>query len=178
MKDIFVVALTAWHIFSFPVVAQSIGEDVSKYDELRRGGGVLTVDEAYAAEAAYMEALVENGCQNAVGRVGEFARAANATSNVIRQALQPFYSARRDDQNSIGSLISSLADAEEVANSLTAARNRAWVAEAECLYELGRHGDALAKVFQALDYISISERETWERARNLVWTMAGFQSNP
>jgi hypothetical protein len=71
-------------------------------------------------------------------------------------------------------LFAELVVAEDVSNNLIRQRNEAWVEEARCLLELGRTTEGVIRLYRALDYIDIDERELWEEARHLLWGQIGF----
>ena len=163
-----------------PIQAQEeSATNLSRYELFEDGATVKTLEELQDMEDAYKALLADGNCDAAISAIVEFYEAANLVSNLIRRGSEPYYSARRDDQEAIAkdkSLLSELIDAEEKFNGLIRRRNTAWVEEAKCLLSLGEQQAAVTRLYRALDYISGDERELWEEARTLLWTEVGFRT--
>jgi len=161
------------------VVAQESDlTDLTRYEVIAEGEQARSLADIEALEDTYQELVAAGDCDAAIPAIVEFYEAANLASNLIRRGNEPYYSARRDGQDSVASnrvLLGELIAAERVFNTLLRQRNRAWVEEAKCLLENGDREEAVTRLFRALDYISVDERELWEEARRLLWAEVGFQ---
>ncbi|WP_377511129.1 hypothetical protein [Octadecabacter sp. R77987] len=151
--------------------------DLSRYELFEEGQGAITLSDIEAMEDAYITAVDAGDCEVALPLIVAFSDAANRISNILRQGNEPYYNARRDDQETIARnrmLINVLVGAESASNNLIRQRNRAWVEEAKCLIHEGDTNGATVRLYRALDYISSDEDELWEEARNLLWSLIGF----
>ena len=100
-----------------------------------------------------------------------YSKVANRLSNMYRQSLEPFYSQRDKNYQTIA--IANLEvwggiQFEKKSNELIRKRNEAWVKQAECLYEKGKTKKSLNIVYHALDYINSKEDAVWKRAFDLM----------
>jgi uncharacterized protein YbaP (TraB family) len=154
---------------------------LSRYAVIDEGESLKTVQELTEMEASWRQMLADGNCDAALPLLVEFADSANVTSNIIRQGLEPFYDADRDDRDAMArqkALLDRLIAAERTFNQLLRMRNAAWVEEAKCLLEEGRSSQAITRLYRALDYISAdSERALWEEARDLIWEQVGYTSD-
>ncbi|WP_284264017.1 hypothetical protein [Roseicyclus amphidinii] len=175
----FGIVITALAIATSPVSAQDIDlTDLTRYEIIAEGEEARTLSDVEALEDAYQQLINAGDCDAAIPAIIEFYEAANIASNLIRRGNEPYYDARREDQESVArnrTLLDELISAERVFNTLLEQRNRAWVEEAKCLLETGERGAAVTRLYRALDYISTDERELWEEARRLLWAEVGFQ---
>jgi hypothetical protein len=160
---------------AFPGLAQesSLGELVQD------GERIPTISELFELEEQARTALEAEGCAAASGLLVSVSSGANILANVIRQGLEPYYDANRDARDAIAnnrSLLNELADAEGVGNQFIYLRNEFFVLEAECLAEMGERAAAIDRLYEALDVIGAnrSERDVWERARDLLWELVGY----
>ena len=167
-------------LLASPLIAQvEDATDLSRYEIFEEGQNIETLASLEEKENQYLSAVAEDGCEVALPLIIDFATSANRLSNLIRRGIEPYYDARRDDQDQMArnrSLLQTLASAENVSNSLIRQRNKAWVEEAKCLIALGDDEEATNRLYRALDYISHDETELWEEARELIWEQVGFDS--
>lgn len=151
--------------------------DLSRYEVFEEGVGIATLSDLEEMEEAYQALLADGNCADAIPAIIEFYETANMVSNLIRRGNEPYYDARRDDQEVIArdrALLNELASAERASNSLIRQRNRAWVEEARCLLEQGESQAAVTRLYRALDYIDADELALWREARTLLWQQVGF----
>lgn len=165
--------------FANSLLAQEVSStDLSRYEIFDESGGPVTLQELEAMEDSYQALVAEGNCEDAIPKIVEFSESANRLSNLIRRGSEPYYDARRDDQEKIArnrSLIELLVAAENTFNAVLKQRNVAWVEEAKCLLEQGEREAAITRLFRALDYITTDEAELWKEARNLLWAEVGFK---
>ena len=159
-------------------VAQEVSAtDLSRYELFEEGETIKTLTDLQSMEDAYKALVADGNCDAALPAIIEFYEAANHVSNLIRRGNEPYYDARRDDQETIArdrSLLNNLISAENTFNNLIKQRNRAWVEEAKCLLSTGEKQEAVTRLYRALDYISGDERQLWKEARTLLWAEVGF----
>lgn len=154
--------------------------DLSRYEIFKAGETIMSLAELRTMEASYQKLVEEKKCSEAIPVIIEFYEAANHVSNLIRRGNEPYYDARRDDQEVVArdrKLLAELISAEETFNNLLRKRNRAWVEEAKCLLNEGEKQAAVTRLYRALDYISSDERQLWEEARTLLWAEVGFTAD-
>lgn len=163
-----------------PGAAQQTDEtDLSRYEIFEKGEDALTLNEIQMMEDRYLADIEAGNCVDGLPKIVEFYNAANKTSNLIRRGNEPYYDARRDDQKKVAAdrgLLNELVAAERAFNSLIRQRNKAWVEEAKCLIATGEKNEAVIRLYRALDYISVDERELWAQARTLLWDQVGFKN--
>jgi len=153
--------------------------DLSRYELFEEGETIKTLTDLQDMEDTYKALVADGNCDAALPAIIEFYEAANQVSNLIRRGNEPYYDARRDDQEAISrnrSLLNELIAAENTFNNLIEQRNRAWVEEAKCLLSLGEKQEAVTRLYRALDSISGDERQLWEEARTLLWKEVGFSA--
>lgn len=151
--------------------------DISRYEIFDEGEIIVTLSNLQEMEDSYTSVLETDGCVSALPEIVMFSDAANLASNLIRRGVKPFYDARRDDQNKVMrnvALRNDILSAENTSNKLIHRRNRAWIEEAKCLFEVGDDQGAMTRLYRALDYIGTDEAELWEEARTLLWSKVGF----
>jgi len=122
----------------------------------------------------------KDSCEELSLQAGKVADTANRLSNIIRQGLEPFYDANRDDQKIIptrmGTDFQELIDAETTANNLLLIRNEFWIKEAICLIELGQRDQGINKLFRALDFVDpLKQADLWKEARETIWSAVGYK---
>lgn len=152
--------------------------DLTRYEIFGEGQETLSLAEIETLEEAYLSLVAAGDCANATPAIVEFHEAANLASNLIRRGNEPYYDARRDDQENVARsprLLDELVAAERTFNNLIRQRNIAWVEEAKCFLALGQRQEGITRLFRALDYISVDERDLWQEARQLLWAEVGFQ---
>lgn len=177
MKNLIISACLLMTISSQSMAQDDAATDLSRYEIFEDGDTIKTLTELQVMEDAYLALVADGNCTEAIPEIIRFYEAANQVSNLIRRGNEPYYSARRDDQDSIArssALLNELVKAENTFNRLLRQRNRAWVEEAKCLLSMGEKRQAVTRLFRALDYIGGSERELWEEARTLLWGEVGF----
>lgn len=153
--------------------------DLSRYELFEEGETIKTLTDLQDMEDAYKTLVADGNCDAALPAIIEFYEAANHVSNLIRRGNEPYYDAKRDDQEALArnrSLLNELIAAENTFNNLIKQRNSAWVEEAKCLLSTGEKQAAVTRLYRALDYISGDERELWEEARTLLWAEVGFSA--
>ncbi|WMT90108.1 hypothetical protein [Pelagibacterium sp. H642] len=155
-------------------------------------GGLAVSPEAYQERAGLQQAptvavvqdlvaevsstLASSGCAAALPIIEELADESNRLANIIAQGIEPFYQTRQSDREPMPpELISELADAEAYANALKDQRNEAWVTQGDCLIKTGNPDLAIAVLHQALRFIRFEDRALWSRARQLLWSTAGYE---
>lgn len=151
--------------------------DLSRYEIFEEGETIKSLTELQEMEDGYKALVAEGNCSAAIPVIIEFYEAANHVSNLIRRGNEPYYDARRDDQEALArdrDLLNELITAENTFNNLIKQRNEAWVEEAKCLLASGDKQAAVTRLYRALDYISGDERILWQEARSLLWAEVGF----
>jgi len=152
---------------------------LSRYKVVDEESGLPDMSEFQSMEDEARALHEEGNCQELLIRAVEISDAANKLANVIKQGLEPFYDASRDDQKLINSLLGEdfqdLIDAENTANSLLLIRNEFWVREAVCLLGSGQRDQGINKLFRALDYIDPRKQVgLWKEARESIWESVGY----
>lgn len=149
---------------------------LSRYQVVEDGEELVKLRDLQAledkAKAAFSDGLCLEGAD-----VG-FAEHANVAANVLRQSLEPFYSADRDDSSAIiqRSANSDLANVERASNNLLLKRNEYWLLEAKCYFEKGDFDNALNRTYRALEYIHPLDQEAlWIEAREMMFNMIGYE---
>ena len=153
--------------------------DLSRYEIFSSEETIPTLTDLQDMEDEYKRMIANGNCEDAIPKIIEFYDSANQVSNLVRRGNEPYYDARRDDQEAAARdirLLNELITAEKTFNNLIRQRNRAWVAEAKCLLEKGERREAITRLYRALDYIGVEERELWQEARTLLWAEVGFSS--
>lgn len=161
---------------------QSITDtDLSGYQVFNDDEDVVSLKDLEQLEASARTKFDAQDCEAALPEIIDFSEDANRLSNIIRQGIEPFYSASRDDQEVIGrnAKFDDMISAEATANKLLEKRNEFWVMEAECLFANGDKIGAVNRLYRALEYID-GRKETalWERARTQLWNAVGFVVSP
>lgn len=162
------------------VRAQEADElDLSRYQIVEEGERIRSFSEVNKLEDDYKELVAAGDCNAALVAIASYYDAANVTANILRQGLEPFYDASRDDRESVFAdrqLLDELAAAEDLSNDLVRRRNTAWVEEAKCLLAIGDRRAAIVRLYRALDFIGTSsdQRELWNEARSLLWAQIGY----
>lgn len=177
--NLFRVGLIALLSSTTSVAAQDSDlTDLTRYEVIPEGEDAVTLADIERLEDNYQALVASGDCDAAIPAIIEFYEAANLASNLIRRGNEPFYSAGRDDRDSVArsrTLLDELVAAEGVFNTLLRQRNRAWVEEAKCLLETGDRGAAVTRLYRALDYIDVDENALWAEARRLLWAEVGFE---
>lgn len=159
-------------------ISEDEGTDLSRYQVVGETETQVTLQDLDRREGPIREMIASANCAEALPLIVEFAEDANVLANIIRQSLEPFYSARNDDQESISRGdpgFQSLVNAERTSNGLLRLRNEFWVIEAKCLIEQNQSSAAVNRLFRALDFIDgIQERQLWLEARELLWEQVGY----
>ena len=157
MKNQLVSALLLLASSNAAMAQEDGSTDLSRYELFEEGEAIKTLTDLQDMEDAYKALVAEGNCEAAIPAIIEFYEAANHVSNLIRRGNEPYYDARRDDQEAIArnrSLLNELIAAENTFNNLIKQRNRAWVEEAKCLVSTGEKREAVPRLYRALDYIS------------------------
>ncbi len=123
------------------------------------------IEREFVTQADY-DNLGDLTCDNAE----LYADVSNRLANSYSQILEPFYSTYGDAKKEARAkaLTLDIGQYEGKSNDLKKERNRAWVKQAECLYENGEKSKALDVVYHALEYISHKQLELWMRAKVLM----------
>ncbi len=175
-----IACLTCLLVIESAAQAQERDEvDLSRYQVVEEGERIRLLSEVNRLEDNYKELIVAGDCNAALPTIATYYEAANVTANILRQGLEPFYDASRDDRGSVSTdrqLIKELAAAEDLANDLIRRRNAAWVDEAKCLLVIGDRSAAVTRLFRALDFIGTGNehRNLWNEARRLLWAEIGY----
>lgn len=181
---IFVSTLVAFGVNNTAVSQESATQDlkqtdISEYQIVEAGEEMLTLQLLEKHEVE-VRALFDSGdCSSALPEIAIFSDNANRLGNIIRQGVEPFYDASRDDQETLARdpKFNEMINAETTANILARKRNEFWVMEAKCLLSNGDTNAAVNQLYRALEYIDgKEERELWAEARNLIWGAVGFQT--
>lgn len=179
MRKIMLTALIMISGTGSAMSQQNDTTDLSRYELFEDGESIKTLTDLQDMEDTYQTLVASGNCEAALPAIIEFYEAANHVSNLIRRGNEPYYDARRDDQEDIARdrpLLSELIAAENTFNNLIRQRNRAWVEEAKCLLSTGERREAVTRLYRALDYISADERELWDETRTLLWAEVGFSA--
>ncbi|NGM46440.1 hypothetical protein G5B31_12935 [Rhodobacter sp. SGA-6-6] len=152
--------------------------DLSRYEEMMNDEGFPTVEEVNVLEVRANEAFKSGDCTTALPIIVEFYTKANTLGNVLKQGLEPYYSAgyKDRDEADLSAEFRELVSVETEFNKLVRKRNAAWVMEAECLIKNGQKDEGLVRLFRALEFISIGieDRELWKKTRRLLWEQVGY----
>lgn len=128
--------------------------------------GIPTEKKIMDLEKKANELIADNNCKSAIEVLEEYQKVTNYYSKMIRQTLEPYYSASYDDKKKVPyDKISSLAVIENKANSFLLKRNIGMILQAECYVKLNQNEKAMFKYYDALDLISMDEIDAWERAQ-------------
>jgi len=142
-------------------------------------GDKLPSEKSVLELEAKVRPLIDAGrCEEALPLLVSLSEQANRLSNLIRQGLEPFYDASRDEKKIVTrntTFLNHLVAAESRANFFNKMRNAAWVAEAECSITLGNKEEAATKLYRALNFIDIDNRPLWDRARKSLWSLVGYE---
>lgn len=164
-----------------PGVAQTVEESIIPapalevdFTDLKSPDVILGMMEEAEAE------LAQNGCSDAVTMFAAVSIQSNATSNVIRAGLEPFYNSSRDDREAFARNRADLApliENETKVNDMIRLRNEAWVRQGICLLELGNTSEGISILNQALDRLSVDQKEraVWLEARGAMWGLVGIE---
>ena len=163
---------------SGPAGAQEERAEATIFDFLREGDALPTVESVRELEAMAQNELEAENCEGAIPLLRQWARQAEAVSDMLDQGSQPRLAATPETQTSF--LSNSEVATYERTRLLTSTRfllldrNRALVQEAQCLHALGRTNEAAVAAYQALEFIEIHQTDEWDSARYLLWDIAGF----
>jgi tetratricopeptide (TPR) repeat protein len=149
---------------------------LSRYQIVEEGQEFLTLQDLEPLEDQAKALFAQGKCEK--GLELDFAGAANRSANVLRQTLEPFYNAERDDRDWLGrrSYFGQLVETENASNELLNRRNEVWVLEAKCFLERGDKEKALVRLYRALDFIDgMDQGGLWEEARTMIWEIVGFE---
>ena len=137
--------------------------NINSYADL---SGVLEIEEKKLVSKAEIERLGEPNCDNAF----EISDKANELANIYSQMLEPFYSARRDDESAAINTLRKWGaiEMESEANKLKRLRNVAILVNAECLFNAGDYKAALSNNYKALDLIDSKNTKLWKRSYDLM----------
>ncbi len=147
----------------------SEGVPESKIKEL----GIPDADRIMELKETAHAALESGDCTQAIPALEALGKEADWYGTLILTGLEPYFQAdirdKRDfeDQRRLMPL-------EARGNEFLKLRNEALVMRAECLVETGEAEAAVAAYIRALKAIYINERELWERARNGLYKLIGF----
>lgn len=75
--------------------------DLSRYELFEEGETIKTLTDLQDMEDAYKALVADGNCEAALPAIIEFYETANHVSNLIRRGNEPYYDARRDDQEAI-----------------------------------------------------------------------------
>jgi hypothetical protein len=176
----FSCAIVITMVFLTGANAQEDKTDLSRYKVVEDGASLPTLVEFKVIEDDVRSLRKNDNCDELVIKAPDAASAANRLSNVIRQGLEPFYDANREDQGRIpawlGEDFEALIEAETAANNLLFIRNEFWVYEAACLIELGDREDGMNKMYRALDFVDpLKQTALWKEARDTLWETVGYE---
>lgn len=153
--------------------------DISQYQVVEEEEEMLTLQALEAQEVEARGLFDQGNCVSALPKIVEFADNANRLGNIVRQGVEPFYDATRDDQEVIARdpKFGQMIKAESTSNLLISKRNEFWVMEAKCLIANGDNTAAVNRLYRALEHIDgKDERDLWEEARTLIWEAVGFRA--
>lgn len=164
----------AWPQNSFE--DESERTSLSRYQVVEEGENLPTLQELEDLEDQSKALFAEGKCEEAAEV--NFADAANTVSNVLRQTLEPFYSADRDDRSTIINRPANkdLVTVERTANHLIGKRNEAWFSEVKCYYQRGDKSAAVPRLYRTLDFIHpLEAQDIWIEAREMMWELIGYE---
>ena len=181
VRTIFALALYCVPIAanSQELIESSDETDLSRYYVVESGEETPKLAEVAALREEYIDIIRSSGCEEALPLITEFHKSANSVANIIRRGNEPFYDASRDEREAVmrkPQLRDELVAAERAFNALLRDRNEAWVEEARCMIEMGNSRDGVAGLMRALNFISPSETEIWQKARQLLWEQVEYVS--
>lgn len=177
------IAVSALIIITAPGLpfAQETSEtDISEFTVLDGSARSLTIAQIDEMAKSLRAQVKDGACSSAMTGILELQDAANRAANLIKQGVEPFYRASRDNRDTIQrssvKRFQTLVEAETLSNRMLQVRNEFWVIEAECLLSEGQEEAAINRFYRALRFIDgVNEAKLWERARNAVWTHVGFK---
>jgi hypothetical protein len=175
-------AAAVFLMLSTPVLAQESSIALQDLTVVEEGEALPTVAGVDALKAEADAAVAANDCAEAAPLLNTLAKQANALGNIIRQGVEPFYDASRDEQEDYRgarskSEFDTLVSAEAESNRRLRQRDEAKVREARCLIELGDRERAINTLYSTLDLIGIRQDALWEEARGLLWGLVGYNPN-
>jgi hypothetical protein len=155
---------------------QSDPMDLTKFEEMVATTDFVTLTQVEELETQAQAAYRSGDCEAALPLLKDYYTKANSLSNLIRQGSEPFYGASYDEREKVnlGADLQKLVAAENTFNKLLRQRNLAWVMEADCQLQTGDREAGIASLYRALDYISLDESDTWEKARTLLWKQVEY----
>lgn len=152
--------------------------DLSQYETMIEDSGFPTIAQVDDLERLANDQFKSGDCEAAIPVIIDFYTKANSLGNVIKQGLEPFYSAgyKEREDTDLNGVIVQLAAAEAEFGKLVRKRNAAWVMEAECLINIGQKDEGIVRLFRALEFMTIDaeDRELWQKARTLLWEQVGY----
>lgn len=124
--------------------------------------------------------LATDGCEVSVSLFSAVSVQSNATANIIRTGLEPYYRSGRDEKEAFSRKrenLQPLIEMETASNNMIRLRNEAWVREGVCLLELGERDRGISTLSQALNRISVDpeSRDMWLEARAAMWALVGLE---
>lgn len=156
------------------VVPDTLGEEKSlrlaraKIQKL----GIPTPERIDSLKSRSYRLFESENCSSAIDSLKTYSRKANWLANLISAGLEPYYSGSYDDRETISySYTRKLATYEEKSNKLKGGRNEAYVMIAECSVRIGKAEQAAAYYFSALDLITPTDTELWDRARSGLYEL-------
>tara|TARA_R110002110_G_scaffold355310_3_gene564968 strand:- start:82 stop:693 length:612 start_codon:yes stop_codon:yes gene_type:complete len=183
MHPITVVKVAAaFLLLAGPTLAQNSLSDskeessLSRYQVVGDGEDLVKLSDLESLEDRARVAYTDGRCLQ--GAEIQFPEKANIAANILRQTLEPFYSADRDDSSAIVQrpANSNLASVEGAANNLLMKRNEYWFLEAKCYFEKGDFDSALNRTYRALEYIHpLNQEALWVEAREMMFHMIGYE---
>lgn len=168
-------------ITSETVSAQSLLETMQEEDSLSRyaiteeGKPIVTLKELEVLEDQAKGFFDAGECEKAAEI--DFSGHANRIANIIRQGIEPYYSADRDDRETMSRRagFDQLVTAERVSNGMLMKRNEFWALEAKCFFERGDTDEALPRLFRALEYLDgEGQARIWLETRQMLWSVIGY----
>lgn len=162
------------------VSAQEDETDLSRYKIVDEEKSFPTIIEFKRMEDEARALYKKKDCEQFIPLASEAASVGNKLANIVRQGLEPFYDANRDDQKIIprklGADFDKLAEAETAGNNLVLIRNEFWVMEAVCLIETGQRDQGINKLYRALDYVDpLKQTALWKEAREAIWASIAYK---
>jgi len=151
-------------------------DSLSRYQITEEGQQVVTLKELEVLEDKAKGLFDSGNCERAAEL--DFSGQANQMANIIRQGIEPYYSANRDDREIISrrSRFDQLVAAESVFNGILMKRNEFWALEARCFFERGDTDEALPRLFRALEYLDGREQaRLWRETREMLWSIIGYE---
>ena len=133
----------------------------------------IEIEEKEIVSKAEVEKLGDPNCDNAQEVVDK----ANILANMYSQMLEPFYSAKRDDEKAAINNLRQWGgiEIEGESNKLKRLRNVAMVIKAECVFDDGDYQAALSYNNKALDIIDSKNSKLWKRAYDLMQKIIDLQ---